>query len=102
LKELPERFKALRGKRLVMFGHVCRCEYLVLTLLPGSDGTLMTQRFYFIPGKHPYQHIISWYRLAQELNENGVSYQLEMYNRQDVVFQMQNPINFPKQETSVL
>jgi flap endonuclease-1 len=42
-------------------------------LLPGSDGTLITQRFHFIPGKHPYQHIISWYRLAQELNENGVS-----------------------------
>lgn len=38
----------------------------------GSDGTLITQRFHFIPGKHPYQHIISWHRLVQELNENGV------------------------------
>ena len=38
-----------------------------------SDGTLLTQRFHFIADKHPYQHIISWYRFAQELKQNEVS-----------------------------
>lgn len=38
-----------------------------------SDGTLLTQRFHFIPDRHPYQHILSWYRFAQDLNEHDIS-----------------------------
>ncbi|KDR80107.1 hypothetical protein GALMADRAFT_62412 [Galerina marginata CBS 339.88] len=55
LKKLPSRLQSLRGKKIVL------------------DGTLITQRFHFMRRDHPYRHILGWYRLAQELNENGVS-----------------------------
>ena len=37
-----------------------------------SDGTLITQRFHFAPEPHLSRHVLGWYRLAQELNDNGV------------------------------
>ncbi|KAJ3516745.1 hypothetical protein NLJ89_g924 [Agrocybe chaxingu] len=55
LKKLPNRFQSLRGKRVVI------------------DGTLITQRFHFVQNGHPYHHILGWYRLLQELQDNGVS-----------------------------
>jgi len=37
-----------------------------------SDGTLITQRFHFTSEPHPHRHVLGWYRLARELNDNGV------------------------------
>jgi len=44
-----------------------------LCCLSTSDGTLITQRFHFVQNKHPYRHVLGWYRLAQELEESGVT-----------------------------
>lgn len=54
LKTLPNRLQTLRGKKIVI------------------DGTLITQRFHFTPEPHLYRHVLGWYRLAQELDDNGV------------------------------
>ncbi|KAF9568683.1 PIN domain-like protein [Agrocybe pediades] len=54
-KHLPNRFAALKGKKIVI------------------DGTLVTQRFHFARIEHPYRHVLGWYKLIHELKENGVS-----------------------------
>jgi flap endonuclease-1 len=38
-----------------------------------SDGTLITQRLHFSQGYGAYRHVLGWYRIAKELNDNGVS-----------------------------
>ena len=38
-----------------------------------SDGTLITQRLHFAQGYGVCQHVLGWYRIARELNENGIS-----------------------------
>ncbi|KAF8889703.1 PIN domain-like protein [Infundibulicybe gibba] len=55
VKELPDRFKQLAGKRIVI------------------DGTLITQRLHFAPSPHPYRHVLGWYKILGELKEFGVS-----------------------------
>ncbi|KAF9495009.1 PIN domain-like protein [Pleurotus eryngii] len=55
LKQIPERLRALSGKTVVI------------------DGTLITQRFHYAPLPHQYRHVLGWYRLAQELRDNGVN-----------------------------
>ncbi|KAF7426147.1 hypothetical protein PC9H_008513 [Pleurotus ostreatus] len=55
LKQIPERLRALSGKTIVI------------------DGTLITQRFHYAPLPHQYRHVLGWYRLAQELRDNGVN-----------------------------
>ncbi|KAF4564711.1 hypothetical protein EYR40_010883 [Pleurotus pulmonarius] len=55
IKQLPERLRALSGKTVVI------------------DGTLITQRFHYAPLPHQYRHVLGWYRLAQELRDNGVN-----------------------------
>ncbi|KAG7448688.1 PIN domain-like protein [Guyanagaster necrorhizus] len=54
IKTLPKRLKELKGKRIVI------------------DGTLITQRLHFVPVPHPYRHVLGWYRIARELQENDV------------------------------
>ncbi|EIN08410.1 PIN domain-like protein [Punctularia strigosozonata HHB-11173 SS5] len=53
-RTFPARLRELAGKTLAI------------------DGTLVTQRMHFAPAPHPYRHVLGWYRLAQELRENGV------------------------------
>ncbi|KXN90295.1 Flap endonuclease 1 [Leucoagaricus sp. SymC.cos] len=55
IHKLPNRLKDLAGKRLVI------------------DGTLITQRLHYAPSPHPFRHVLGWYHLAREMNENGVS-----------------------------
>lgn len=38
-----------------------------------SDGTLITQRLHFAQGVGTNPHVLGWYRIAKELNDNGVS-----------------------------
>jgi hypothetical protein len=48
-------------------------KILLAQRLPScSDGTLITQRFHFASESHTHRHVLGWYRLAQELNNNGV------------------------------
>lgn len=54
-KVLPNRLKSLRGKRLAI------------------DGTLLTQRLHFAPMTHPYRHVLGWYRIIKELQEENIS-----------------------------
>ncbi|OCH86804.1 PIN domain-like protein [Obba rivulosa] len=54
IKKLPERLKALSGKTIVI------------------DGTLITQRLHFAPSPHPYRHVLGWYRLVRELQDDSV------------------------------
>jgi histidinol phosphatase-like enzyme len=37
------------------------------------DGTLITQRLHFAPSPHPFRHVLGWYNLAKELNDNNIS-----------------------------
>ncbi|KAF9051301.1 PIN domain-like protein [Panaeolus papilionaceus] len=55
LQPITGRFKALKGKRIVL------------------DGTLITQRFHYAQDPHPNKHVLGWYRLAKELHDAGVS-----------------------------
>ncbi|TFK34465.1 PIN domain-like protein [Crucibulum laeve] len=55
IKQFPNRLQAISGKKIVI------------------DGTLITQRLHFAPSPHPYRHVLGWFRIAQELSENGVS-----------------------------
>ena len=43
--------------------------------LSSSDGTLITQRLHFaqVPGHGGSQHVSGWYKIAKELNDNGIS-----------------------------
>lgn len=45
---------------------------LPLSLTPGSDGTLITQRLHFSPTPHRYRHVLGWYRIIKELTECDV------------------------------
>ncbi|PCH35225.1 PIN domain-like protein [Wolfiporia cocos MD-104 SS10] len=54
IKVLPDRFKALSGKTVVI------------------DGTLVTQRFHFAPVPSDYRHILGWYRMVIALRDCGV------------------------------
>ncbi|KAK0495872.1 PIN domain-like protein [Armillaria luteobubalina] len=54
IKTLPKRLEELQGKRIVI------------------DGTLITQRLHFVPIPHPYRHVLGWYRIAKELQENNI------------------------------
>ncbi|KAF7763969.1 hypothetical protein Agabi119p4_8506 [Agaricus bisporus var. burnettii] len=54
IHKLPNRLKDLSGKKLVL------------------DGTLITQRLHFAPSPHPYRHVLGWYNLARELNDNNI------------------------------
>ncbi|KAK0237914.1 PIN domain-like protein [Armillaria nabsnona] len=54
IKTLPKRLEELQGKRIVI------------------DGTLITQRLHFVPIPHPYRHVLGWYRIAKELQENDI------------------------------
>ncbi|KAK0480547.1 PIN domain-like protein [Armillaria novae-zelandiae] len=54
IKTLPKRLEELQGKRIVI------------------DGTLITQRLHFVPVPHPYRHVLGWYRIAKELQENNI------------------------------
>ncbi|KAK0203581.1 PIN domain-like protein [Desarmillaria ectypa] len=54
IKTLPNRLEELKGKRIVI------------------DGTLITQRLHFVPIPHPYRHVLGWYRIAKELQENNI------------------------------
>ncbi|KAH9478657.1 Flap endonuclease 1 [Psilocybe cubensis] len=54
-KQLPNRFEALRGKRIVI------------------DATLITQRYHYARRSYEYRHIQGWFRLARDLERAGVS-----------------------------
>ncbi|KAK0449710.1 PIN domain-like protein [Desarmillaria tabescens] len=54
IKTLPNRLEELKGKRIVI------------------DGTLITQRLHFVPIPHPYRHVLGWYRIARELQDNDI------------------------------
>ncbi|KAK0220252.1 PIN domain-like protein [Armillaria fumosa] len=54
IKTLPKRLEELQGQRIVI------------------DGTLITQRLHFVPVPHPYRHVLGWYRIAKELQENNI------------------------------
>ncbi|KAF9448054.1 PIN domain-like protein [Macrolepiota fuliginosa MF-IS2] len=55
IHKLPNRLKDLTGKKLVI------------------DGTLITQRLHYAPSPHPFRHVLGWYSLAKEMNDNSVS-----------------------------
>ncbi|KAH8119217.1 PIN domain-like protein [Phellopilus nigrolimitatus] len=54
IKIHPERFRGFNGKTIAI------------------DGTLITQRLHFSQTPHQYKHVLGWYRLISELNENNV------------------------------
>lgn len=37
------------------------------------DGTLLTQRLHFAPMTHPYRHVLGWYRIIKELQEEDIA-----------------------------
>ncbi|KIY47416.1 PIN domain-like protein [Fistulina hepatica ATCC 64428] len=53
--QLPNRLRALTGKTIVI------------------DGTLITQRLHFAPVGLRYRHVLGWYRIINEIRENGVN-----------------------------
>lgn len=55
IHKLSNRLKDIAGKRIVI------------------DGTLITQRLHYAPSPHQFRHVLGWYHLAREMNENGVS-----------------------------
>ncbi|KAJ7211365.1 PIN domain-like protein [Mycena pura] len=55
VKQLPDRFRGLAGKKIVL------------------DGTLITQRLHFAQVPHDYRHVLGWYRLVKDLHSAGVS-----------------------------
>jgi hypothetical protein len=55
---------------------LCWCNTVPLGLTTNfssfRDGTLITQRLHYAPSPHPYRHVLGWYHLARELNENKI------------------------------
>ena len=37
------------------------------------DGTLITQRLHYSQGYRELPHVLGWYRIAKELDDNGIS-----------------------------
>ena len=50
--------------------HTRLCPNIILSF---RDGTLITQRLHFSQGHELFPHVLGWYRIAKELNDNGIS-----------------------------